>query len=207
MEPNLIIHAARDGNLQEVQRLIQQRDNRYTQDQKDLVLIAASRGGHLLIVEYLLIEDRKPPRANIHARQDNPLASAAYQGHLRVVEFLVNHGADIHTQNDLPLVSAATNGYLSIVEFLISRGADIHAKNDRALVEAARYEQSLVIKYLLNHGANINVLSPNNQIKYQNWVTVIISVDEYYRLEPDIEEIEVSSNRYILLIKDRSFIL
>ena len=61
-----------------------------------------------------------------------PLHLAAENGHLSVVEYLVNQKADINAkeQNDCaPLHLAARNGHLNVVEYLINQKADINAKN------------------------------------------------------------------------------
>jgi len=54
------------------------------------------------------------------------------EGHLSVVEYLVNQKADINAKNkyeDTPLHWAAQNGHLSVVEYLVNLKADINVKN------------------------------------------------------------------------------
>ena len=63
-----------------------------------------------------------------------PLHYAAENGHLSVVEYLVNQKADINAASNgfksgTPLHYAAKNGHLSIVEYLVDQKADINAKN------------------------------------------------------------------------------
>jgi len=61
-----------------------------------------------------------------------PLHYAAQNGHLSVVEYLVNQKADINAKDYgkmTPLHYAAQNGHLSVVEYLINQKADINAKN------------------------------------------------------------------------------
>jgi len=61
-----------------------------------------------------------------------PLHYAAWNGHLSVVEYLVNQKADINAKNKnnwTPLHYAAQNGHLSVVEYLVNQKADINAKN------------------------------------------------------------------------------
>jgi hypothetical protein len=55
--------------------------------------------------------------SDIHAHE-HALRSAAENGHLSVIEFLVAHNADIHAHNESALRSAAKNGHLPVVEFL-----------------------------------------------------------------------------------------
>jgi len=64
---------------------------------------------------------------------DTPLHLSAENGHLCVVEYLVNQKADIKAENidDLtPLHRAAANCHLRIVEYLVNQKADINAKNN-----------------------------------------------------------------------------
>jgi len=61
-----------------------------------------------------------------------PLHWAAINGHLSVVEYLVNQKADINAKdkdNWTLLHSAANNGHLSVVEYLVNQKADINAKD------------------------------------------------------------------------------
>jgi len=65
-----------------------------------------------------------------------PLHRAAENGHLSVVEYLVNQNADINAQAyqrniGTPLHYAAQNGHLRVVEYLVNQKADINAKHHR----------------------------------------------------------------------------
>jgi len=59
-----------------------------------------------------------------------PLNLAADNGHLSVVEYLVNQTADINSKNytsfSYNLHLAANNGHLSVVEYLVNQNADIN---------------------------------------------------------------------------------
>ena len=78
---------------------------------------------------------------------------AANNGHLNVVEYLVDQGANIHVLNDA-LRYAARNGHLNVVEYLVNQGADIHANDDEALRFAARNGRLNVVEYLKNEIKN-----------------------------------------------------
>ena len=59
-----------------------------------------------------------------------PLHRAAANGHLSVVEYLVNQEADINAKDryeKTPLHLASSNGHLSVVEYLVNQEADINA--------------------------------------------------------------------------------
>jgi len=62
-----------------------------------------------------------------------PLHYAAQNGHLSIVEYLVNQKADRDAKNidgKTPLHLAANNGHLSVVEYLVNQKADINAKDN-----------------------------------------------------------------------------
>jgi len=63
-----------------------------------------------------------------------PLHYAAENGHLGVVEYLVNQKAELNTHSigfysGTPLHYAARNGHLNVVEILVNQKADIKSKN------------------------------------------------------------------------------
>jgi hypothetical protein len=69
---------------------------------------------------------------NIHIYNDYALLHAAEYGHLDVVQFLVENGANIHSRNDSALLCAARNGHLNTVQYLVENGADIsYLLNDK----------------------------------------------------------------------------
>ena len=62
-----------------------------------------------------------------------PLHFAAENGHLNVVEYLLNQKADINAKDSddsTPLHRASENGHLSVVEYLVNQNADINAKDN-----------------------------------------------------------------------------
>ena len=64
-----------------------------------------------------------------------------------------------------------------------------------------------IIEYLFSQGADINVLSPEKRQRYQHLLPIAISDQEYYQIEPNVERIKESPDRYILSIKGKTYIL
>jgi len=97
---------------------------------------------------------------------------ASYNGHLCVVDFLVNSKANI---NDLangcpsgtPLHFAAFNGQKCVVDCLTNHGANIETTNEyfeTPLHLAASNGQISVVKLLVNQNVNINAKEKNSEM-------------------------------------------
>ena len=56
----------------------------------------------------------------VNYKGDEDLKLAASYGHLKLVKFLVEQGADIHVDNDEPLRWAAENGHFEVVNYFRS---------------------------------------------------------------------------------------
>ena len=65
-----------------------------------------------------------------------------------MVKYDIDQGAEIR-DSDLRL--AVRKGHLDIVKYLLDHGADIHAGDDCALIEAVREGHLDIVKYLLDH--------------------------------------------------------
>lgn len=86
-------------------------------------LIKAARSNNIEAVKFLLKKGQK-----VHEEQNKPALSAAVQnGHINIVKFFINAGADIEFKDEnysaSPLDFAAQYGYIDIVELLIDNGA------------------------------------------------------------------------------------
>ena len=89
-----------------------------------------------------------------------PLHIATFYGHIDIIKYLVECGADIETKDNdgnTPLYSSSYKGRLDVVKYLISVGVDIESKNnydDTPLhIASVRYHIKIV-EYLLSKGAD-----------------------------------------------------
>ena len=149
--PDPYAEAAAAGNLELVRRLEGNRKAapappgaagaRYN---VNAALIAAAKGGHLAVVEYLcgLPEGRGvDPSADDNAA----IQCAAKNGHLAVVQYLCGlpggRGVDPSANDNHAIQLAATYGQLAVVEYLCglpeARGVDPSAKDNYAIRWAA----------------------------------------------------------------------
>jgi ankyrin repeat protein len=83
----------------------------------------------------------------------SPLSVAALRGHLDVVLYLAEHGADVNravSNESTPLTIAAENGHVDVVKCLVEHGADVNhqEKHGNALMCAVKGRRINVIEYL-----------------------------------------------------------
>lgn len=137
------------GNFRRQHELLERNKN------VNKLLITASRKGELPLVIFALNNG-----ANIHTgfngTEEDALADASENGHLEVVKYLVESGADVNGDKTISLRNASKNGHLSVVKYLIDKGADIHARYDESLLYASFRGHLDVVKYLVEHGADVN---------------------------------------------------
>lgn len=98
-------------------------------------LLKASGAGNLADVKRFLAAG-----ANIDTKfGDTPLTTAAQQGRLEVVRFLLDNGADINNTDmfaGTALYNAARKNHVAIVDLLAFRGADVDSKDRDGFVRS-----------------------------------------------------------------------
>jgi uncharacterized protein len=110
---------------------------------------------------------------------NNELGNAAFFGHWKVCDFLINNGADVNAcvdkTNETPLHNALSKAgrpyYFYVVKLLIEKGANVNAqtiagvetgtfmrdvrtKGETPLHRAAAYADGQTISYLIDNGAD-----------------------------------------------------
>jgi len=90
------------------------------------------------------------------------LYNACQKGHITIVRYLVNLGANIHKEynkGETLLFSACEGGNEALVKYLVELGADIHKVNndgETPLFKACENGHKDVGKYLVEQGADLN---------------------------------------------------
>lgn len=79
--------------------------------------------------------------------------SAASYGHLNIVK---RYNGNIREGIELALRNASTNGHLDIVKYLVEKGADIHVLYGIVLANALKNGHGHVAEYLIVKGAKLN---------------------------------------------------
>lgn len=81
------------------------------------------------------VYEERPQDLNIADNAGNtPLQIAALQGHVEIVEFLLEKHCEVNTRNiekDTPLIDAVENGHVEVVKLLLDHGADPKWGNSR----------------------------------------------------------------------------
>ena len=135
---------------------------------QDTLLMRAARNNRLDIVDYLLGLKADPEEKKVLANQAKtgnrvtPLFIAAQNGHLEVVNALLDAGAAVHkplTDGATPLFIASQKGHLEVVNALIAAGAAV----DKPLTDgatplfiASENGHTEVVKALLDAGAAVD---------------------------------------------------
>lgn len=144
--------------------------------QKLLAIHYASKYGQLEIVKLLL--NKKPALLDsVDEANQTAVSFAAMQGHVHVVEYLANRGANLtiainnpyhHHYAYLPIQWAVERGHLAVVQCLISHGADIHIRLEKTqshLIHIASAAGQLNIIQLLvdKNPALLDITDARNQ--------------------------------------------
>lgn len=140
--------------------------------------------GHLKnIIELLYNLSTNQREALIHCFHDKPVRTAAEYGHLEIVEYLIERGANIYADNNYAFEHATRGGHLKLIQYFVEEyGYDIDndfylnivvdkgkidvvrylcsirkkSINDDTIKLAARCGRINILKYFESMGYNIN---------------------------------------------------
>ena len=88
---------------------------------------------------------------------------AIIKGHIDIVKYLVEQGADLNAQDEdgwTVLMWAAQRGHIDIVRYLVEQGAEVNLQYKdgyTALMQAVREGHTSIVRYLVEHGADLSV--------------------------------------------------
>lgn len=155
-----LCYAAEVGQIETMRILLARgADLRAANDDGQMPLYGATCGGQVAAAELLLSRG---------ADLDFPsLCIAATLGHLDMIEFLIDNGADLVPQEEWPHTALHAVPYplgppekaKPTVELLLGRGMDVDAHSscgDTPLAFAAGYGQVEFVEFLLEKGADVN---------------------------------------------------
>ena len=143
-------------------RILSSKKNNISKEQKQYIkeYFSAVKEGDLLRIKDLI--DHKKVNLGVVQRKNRNTALhlAASEGHLKVVEYLIEAGLDISTKNalgDTILFNAAYSGNLELLQYLIDKGLSAFIPNKKGynLLHYAAYGGDMeAVKYLIKLGLN-----------------------------------------------------
>ena len=101
--------------------------------------------------------------ADIRSENDYAVRMASLYGHIEVVKYLVSLGADIRNFDDWANRNASEYGHLEVVKYLCEQGADFRSGNNSAITWASINGRYEVVKYLCEAGADISKISEKHK--------------------------------------------
>jgi ankyrin repeat protein len=149
--------AVKRDDPQEIAALLSRGFDPDTRDpQGNTGLFLALRDGSLKAAK-ALVDWPKTNVETRTAQDESPLMMAALKGQTELVRKLIERNADVNKTGWTPLHYAATNGHLAIIELLLENHAYIDAESPNGttpLMMAAHYGTPAAVKLLLDAGAD-----------------------------------------------------
>jgi ankyrin repeat protein len=149
--------AVKRDDPQEIAALLSRGFDPDTRDpQGNTGLFLALRDGSLKAAK-ALVDWPKTNVETRTAQDESPLMMAALKGQTELARKLIERNADVNKTGWTPLHYAATNGHLAIIELLLENHAYIDAESPNGttpLMMAAHYGTPAAVKLLLDAGAD-----------------------------------------------------
>jgi len=135
----------------------------------DIIVAAAERGDEAAVLAWVDGGGRANALLTRRRAGFTLLQVAAISGHERVVDLLLQRGAEINMQDSnggTALMGAAGLGHERVVDLLLQRGADIELQSRvgyTALIIATGFNQPAVVQRLLRAGADTTLRGENGK--------------------------------------------
>lgn len=160
-----LMEAAREGHIDMVALLLDKGADLHAQtdETQETALSLTCCGGFQDVAAYLL--DRG---ANIEQGSSTPLMEAAQEGHVDLVKFVLEKGADVNATTgtgDTPLSFACENGHTDVADILLEVGAELEHESEGGrtpLMKAARAGHLCTVQFLISRGADVNRATTTN---------------------------------------------
>ena len=78
---------------------------------------------------------------------------ASQNGHIKLVKYLVEKGADFRYDNNYAIRWASENGHLEVVKYLVEKGADFKTDDNYSVRAAFQNGYDEIVTYLVGKGA------------------------------------------------------
>lgn len=140
---------------------------------KQIDLYEAAAIGDLAVVQFHVTEN--PTLVNSYSIDSfTPLGLACYFGHLDIVKFLIEHGADVNKASSnafrvAPLHSSTAISNFEITEYLLRNGADVNVKQQSGVTplhSAAHNGQPKIVQLLIDYGSDINAITSDGKTPF-----------------------------------------
>jgi ankyrin repeat protein len=92
--------------------------------------------------------------ADVDSNDGYALCQYAKNGDFDMIKYLIEHNANVNINNGYALWISAQNDRLDIIVYLVDNGANVHANEDEALYNSTLYGTLITVKYLVSKGAN-----------------------------------------------------
>ncbi|XP_050430101.1 ankyrin repeat domain-containing protein 17 isoform X3 [Adelges cooleyi] len=160
-----LMEAAREGHEDMVSVLLSKgaNINAQTEETQETALTLACCGGFLDVADFLIKNG-----AILELGASTPLMEAAQEGHLDLVRYLLECGADVHAQTtsaDTALTYACENGHTDVADLLLQFGANLEHESEGGrtpLMKACRAGHLCTVQFLISKNAEINRVTVSN---------------------------------------------
>eukprot|EP00095_Tigriopus_kingsejongensis_P010708 maker-scaffold179_size282488-snap-gene-1.25 protein:Tk10708 transcript:maker-scaffold179_size282488-snap-gene-1.25-mRNA-1 annotation:"ankyrin repeat and kh domain-containing protein 1" len=160
-----LMEASREGHEEMVALLLSQGAdiNAQTEETQETALTLACCGGFLEVADFLI-----KAGADIELGASTPLMEASQEGHLDLVRYLLEAGANVNavtTTSDTALTYACENGHTDVADLLLNANAELEHESEGGrtpLMKAARSGHLSTVKFLIEKGADVSRATSNN---------------------------------------------